>query len=107
MLDRDHIVIAIKLNKDSFYLSSHALLDCGATGYAFMDEEFAQKYKFPLFKLKTPRTLEVIDGRPIASGIITHITKVPLDINGHREDAPMFITKLGHYLVVLGLPWLC
>ena len=107
MLDGDHIVIAIKLNKDSPYISSHALVDCArGTSYAFMDEEFAQKHKFPLLKLKTPRALKVIDGRPIVSGMITHITKVFLDINSHREEAPMFIIQLSYYPVIIGLPWL-
>ena len=29
-----------------------------------------------------------------------------LDINGHREQVSAFITKLGHYPLVLGMPWL-
>jgi len=59
-----------------------------------------------LFKLKEPRSLEVIDGRPVESGTITHLTKVSVNINGHKEELPMFITKLGHYPIVLGLPWM-
>jgi hypothetical protein len=30
-----------------------------------------------------------------------------MTINGHHEIIPMFVTKLGHYPIVLGLPWLC
>jgi hypothetical protein len=29
-----------------------------------------------------------------------------LEINGHKEKSPFFITKLGHYPVVLGIPWM-
>ena len=29
-----------------------------------------------------------------------------MNINGHKEQIPIFVTKLGHYPLVLGLPWL-
>jgi hypothetical protein len=32
--------------------------------------------------------------------------EVSLNIQGYREKLPMFITKLGHYPIVLGIPWL-
>ena len=50
--------------------------------------------------------MEVIDGRPIESGTITTMAKLDLGIKGHQEKLPAFITKLGHYPIVLGLPWL-
>lgn len=59
-----------------------------------------------MYSLKIPRALEVIDGREISSGDITHITMVPMIIDGHREELPSFVTKLGHYPLVLGIPWL-
>ena len=61
------------------------LIDCGATGYAFIDENFARRNNLPVHRLHTPRTLHVIDGRPSASGAITHITKVRLRIREHQE----------------------
>ena len=70
LLDGNYIVISTQFKK------THALVDCGATGYAFVDEEFARDQNFPLFKLKKPHCREVIDGRPIESGLITHITKL-------------------------------
>jgi hypothetical protein len=30
---------------------------------------------------------------------------VKLTIDKHVEEIPMFVTKLGHYPVVLGIPW--
>ncbi|KAH8145182.1 uncharacterized protein LAJ45_10742 [Morchella importuna] len=56
--------------------------------------------------LKIPRHVDVIDGRPIKSGKITHIIDVSLDIHGHRETASCFVTKLGHYPIVMGIPWM-
>ena len=63
-----------------FSLYYDALVDCAATGYAFIDEDFASCQNFPLFKLTAPRNLRVIDGCPIASGAITHIAKLKLQI---------------------------
>jgi len=106
LLDGTHIVISVELNDRISLIPTHALVDCGATGYAFADEEFVRDHNLPLYKLTTLRTLEVIDGCPIESGIITHLTKLSMNINGHKEQILMFITKLRHYPLVLGLPWL-
>jgi transposase InsO family protein len=87
-------------------IASSALIDCGATGFAFIDESFARHHNFPLFKLQEPRGLEVIDGRPIETGPITHLAELNLQISGHHERIFAFVTKLGHYPLVLGIPWL-
>jgi hypothetical protein len=39
-------------------------------------------------------------------GDITHLTEVRLDIQRHHEKLPIFVTKLGRYPIVLGIPWL-
>ena len=96
LLDRGHIIVSVELNDVPNYIPSHALIDCGATGYAFVDEEFAHDHNLPLFRLKTLRCLEVIDSRPIESGLITHLSCLRMTINGHHEEIPMFVTKLGH-----------
>ena len=105
LLDGGHIVVSVKLdNKSNKYFSSYILVDCSATGYAFVDEEFACDHNLPLYKLKTLHLLEVIDGRPIESELITYLTRLWMSIDSHQEDIPMFVTKLGHYPIVLGLP---
>ena len=84
---------------------AHASIDCGANGFAFIDEAFA-RHHLPLAALEKPRPLEIIDGRPIASGDITHMTTVLVAVQEHYERLPVFATNLGHYSVVLGIPWL-
>ena len=80
-MEGDHLVVACQLACDSSSaISSHALIDNGATGFAFMDKDFAGHHQFPLIPLKKPCTLEVIDGRPIASGMITHLVPAKLQI---------------------------
>jgi hypothetical protein len=69
-----------------------------------MDQDFARHYQIPLQELKEKKHLELIDGRPIESGDITHIAKVGMKIQDHGEQLPRFITQLGHYPIVLGIP---
>ena len=71
-----------------------------------MDNEFARHRNLPLTPLEQPLQLEVIDGRPIMSGHITQLAVAKMSIHEHSETLPMFFTRLGHYPVVLGIPWL-
>ena len=105
-LEGQHLVVTCEIAIGAAPISTVALVDCGATGYSFVDESFARHHNLPLFRLSDPRPLEVIDGRPIDSGPITHLAKFDLDIHGHRESLCAFVTKLGHYPLVLGIPWL-
>ena len=103
-MDGEHLVVNCTIDDQGKQIRSHALIDSGATGYAFIDEEFAFSRGLPLYRLKEPRELEVIDGKPIESGKVTAITKVKMIIDKHVEEIPMFVTRLGHYPVVLGIP---
>jgi predicted aspartyl protease len=105
-MDGKHLVMTCDLSFKNKKIPTHALIDCGATGYAFVDQSFAMHHKLPLRPLTTPRVLEVIDGRKISSRDITHLMEVCLDIQGHREKLPMFVTKLGRYPIMLGILWL-
>jgi hypothetical protein len=57
-------------------ISSYAMIDNGATGYAFVNEDYARCKSLLLYKLKKPRGLEVFDDRPTTSSDITHVAKV-------------------------------
>ena len=106
-LEGNHLVISCIINQNSpNNVPIHALIDCGATGYAFVDDEFARYHSLPRYHVKTERELEGIDRRPIQSENITHMTKISLSINGHEERLPAFITHLGYYPLVFGKPWL-
>jgi hypothetical protein len=101
-----HLVITCSLIVNNEEIPTHALIDYGATGIAFMDQDFARHHQIPRQELKEKKQVEVIDGRPIESGDITHIAKVGIKIQENKEQLPMFITKLGHYAIVLGIAWL-
>ena len=50
--------------------------------------------------------MDVIDGRPIASGDVTHMVKIFVKMKHHGEELPAFLTTLGHITLVLGIPWM-
>jgi hypothetical protein len=103
-MDGNHLVVTCTLSLDSKEIPTHTLINCGATGYAFINQDFANHYHLPLHLLKTPCALEVIHGQKISSGDITHIAEGYLRIQEYWEKLPMFIPKLGHYPIVLGIP---
>ncbi|KAH0606496.1 uncharacterized protein H6S33_003330 [Morchella sextelata] len=105
-LDGDHFVASCKIVNNKIPIQTYALIDTGCSGFAFIDETFACHNNLPFLPLKSPRTLEVIDGQPTSSGQITHLCYLPLSIDSHHESIPFFVTKLGSYPLVLGIPWL-
>jgi hypothetical protein len=79
-MDGNHLIIMCTLSLDLIEMPTHTLIDCGATGYVFIDQDFANYHHLPLHLLKTPCTLEVIDGQKISSGDITYIAEGYLSI---------------------------
>jgi predicted aspartyl protease len=104
-MEGKHLVITCTLTVNNQEITTHALIDCGATGIAFMDQDFACHHQIPFQELKEKRQVEVINGRPIESGDITHIAKVSMKMEDHKDQLLMFVTKLGHYPIVLGTPF--
>jgi predicted aspartyl protease len=102
--DGEHLVVDCTIDDQGNEIRSHALIDYGATGFAFIDKEFGIPRGLPLYLPKDTREFEVINGRPRESSLVTVITKVKLMIDKHVEEIPMFVTKLGHYPMVLGIP---
>jgi hypothetical protein len=87
-------------------IDTHALVDCGCSGLSFMNEAFTCQYNFPRYQLKNPKTVEVIDGYPISSGDITEYVEIQYTIGDHHKTLTAYLTSLGHYPLVLGIPWL-
>jgi len=105
-MEGEHLVVSCTLSVNGHTIATHALIDSGATGIAFINKNFARHHQLPLVPFPNPRSLEVIDGHLISSGDITHTTTVKLSINEHQEELPMFVTQLGHYPIVLAIPWM-
>jgi hypothetical protein len=83
-----------------------ALVDFGTTS-SFIDQTFVAQHNIPVVKKLTPVPVEVIDGRTIASGAITHeTTPLELCIDKHMEKIVFNIISTPHHPIILGLPWL-
>ncbi len=83
-----------------------ALVDSGATS-SFIDQTFVAQHNIPVVKKSTLILVEVIDGRSIAFGAITHETTPPeLCIGKHTEKIVLNIISTPHHPIILGLPWL-
>jgi len=99
----EHLFVAATLRNGDHSIQTPAMIDTGATGFAFINENFVRQHKFPRYSLNPARDLQVIDGRPIEPGQITHLTKISCQIQDHTEMLPAFFTKLGQFSLVLGI----
>jgi hypothetical protein len=73
-----------------------ALIDSGATA-CFVDKGFAVRHKLPLRRKSRPVDVEAIDGRPLASGKVTHETlPLRLAIAGHAEELQLNVISSPH-----------
>jgi predicted aspartyl protease len=61
-MDRKYLIMTYTLSLNGKEIPTYTLIDCGATGYAFIDQDFAYHHELPLCPLKTPYALKVIDG---------------------------------------------
>ena len=105
-LEGEHLFVAATLRNGDYSIQTSAMIDTGAMGFAFIDKNFVRHRNFPCYRLNPPQNLEVINGRPIECGQITHLTKISCQIHDHTEILPAFTTKLGHFSLILGIPWL-
>jgi hypothetical protein len=105
-MDGNHLVVPCTLSDHDIKINTHVLVDCGCTGLSFMNQAFASQHNFPRYQLKNPKIVEVIGSRPISSGNITEYVEVQCTIGDHHETLTAYRMSLGHYPLVLGIPWL-
>jgi hypothetical protein len=105
-MDGNHLVIPCTLSDHEIEINTYALVDCGCTRLSFMNEAFECQYNFPHYQLKNPKTVEVIDGHPISLGNSTEYIEVQYTIGDHYKTLNAYLTSLGYYHLVLGIPWL-
>jgi hypothetical protein len=105
-MDGNHLVILYTLSDHDIRIDTHALVDCGCTGLSFMIEAFICQHNIPCYQLKIPKTQEVIDGYAISSSNITEYVAVQCIIGDYHETLMAYITSLGYYPLILGIPYL-
>ena len=85
------------------------LADTCATGYGFIEEEFAetvcQVLEIELQRLIKPKQIQGFDGR--ADKPITHAIYPTPTVGTYTESlTPLLIIKLGNHPMILGRPWM-
>ena len=103
--ENDQIMVKIHLHGKRETVTINAMIDSGATE-DFIDQEICNKHRIKMIKAKTLREIYLADGKPSAMGPVTHMTKIPMDISGHRELATVQVANLQNHEVILGMPWL-
>ena len=84
-MESKHLVMKCLLKIEENVVNTHALIDCGATGIAFVDKDFVRHHQLEEKQLKESREFKVIDGRPIESGTITTMARTNIGIRSHQE----------------------
>ena len=100
------MVVSCILRQAQYRIPALALVDSGASAYAFIDKSFAQRHDLPLRPLTFSRRLRGFDGQPALTGDITHVAETTLVLGNHIERLFLYVTGLNQYPIVLGLPWL-
>ncbi|KAI2665823.1 Transposon Tf2-9 polyprotein [Labeo rohita] len=88
-------------------INTTALIDSGAAGN-FIDATFVAANHVPVFSCSPHVTVAALDGRPLGSGKIQHITTdLTLRIAPHHhETIRLFVVSSPHSPIILGYPWL-
>jgi hypothetical protein len=101
-----HFCLPVALILNNKRIDTYAMIDSGATGN-FVNQEFVKKYNLVTSPLSEELSLNVVDGRPIASGKISKEVVSALFIkNCHLENVSFFVSAIGPFPVILRLPWL-
>ena len=74
-MESKHHIVKCSLKIADRLIDTHALIDCGPTGIAFVDKDLVHHHQLEENELRESRELEVIDRRPIESGTIMTMAK--------------------------------
>ncbi|KAG8935233.1 hypothetical protein FRC01_005489 [Tulasnella sp. 417] len=102
----DHFILEGSITVDNASVQPICLLDTGASGHAFIDYRFVKSSGLRSQPLPSPIPVSSVDGSPLRNGPITHFVPATFALGSHTENLDLYVTSLGHYNVVLGLPWI-
>ena len=81
------------------------LATTGATS-DFIDQDFIDQSKLPIWKLSKPIPVYNVDSTPNEAGSIDKVVNVIMTYNGHSEHILLAVTRLGKQSMILGFTWL-
>ena len=100
------MVVSCTLRQAQSRIPTLALIDSGASAYAFIEKSFAQHHHLSLHPLTYPRRLRGFDGQAALTGDITHVAETTMALGDHIERLFLYVTGLKQYPIITGLPWL-
>lgn len=86
------------------WIKAHTLADTGASATAFVSSAFIKQHYLSVVKLTQPRKLKLADDQ--SATLITHCAQVYFRLGDHYDEIWCFVTNLGKFDVILGMPWL-
>jgi hypothetical protein len=100
-MDGDPFVVPALINDESF---ANTMIDSGCLSYGLCDYKFARKHNLERVRIR-PRRVSGVDGN--VTDTVDEVVAVRLDLDGHREERVfMYLTRIGGYDMILGLPWI-
>jgi hypothetical protein len=100
------IVLPATLKIAGKFLPTYATTETGADGKVFIDQSWATSHRLPSGKLERPVGLELFDGREAESGLLTDYVTARMRIEDHYKEIRLYVTRLAHHHVILGMPWM-
>ena len=100
-MNKSPFIVSLIVNKE---YSALVLVDSGYSSYGLVNSRFASRRNLQRIPI-TPRPIvgfsETVNSR------ITEVAKVTIDLDGHREDAFLYmVPSLASYDIILGFPWM-
>ena len=96
-----HLIVPCEVNNTPV---ADGMIDCGATGLAFINDTFARHLNLERTPLRRTQEVVAADGRAMKP--ISETVTVQLKIDEHIERITMFVADIGNYSIILGMPWL-
>lgn len=86
------------------WIKAHTLTDTGASATGFVSSAFIKQHHLPVVRLAQPRKLKLADDH--LAPLITHCAQVYFRLGEHYDEIWCFVTSLGKFDLILGMPWL-
>lgn len=78
-MDENQLIVVCFISENiKSVVLTYALIDTGASGYAFIDEDLVCRYLLKIKNSRTAREFDLSDGRPIELGKV--LKKVVLEL---------------------------
>ncbi|KAL0159211.1 hypothetical protein M9458_042936, partial [Cirrhinus mrigala] len=99
--------VPVRLSSVDITVETTALIDSGAAGN-FIDKDFVKTNQLPVVSCSSPVAVAALDGRPLGTGRVEHIThELTLCLEPrHQESIRFFVITSPQSPLILGYPWL-